>query len=149
MSTTTATPAVDPATVDRTAARRTALVVGLVVLAVTATLSIVDGNSDGERVVDVGAQLVAFVLLYLVAVPRVLVSRRAGAAAVVLGVLAALLVFPAFWSGLPLQLGVAAALMGAAGRRGPRPAPALVALVCGLLAGLGYAAVYVVDALTH
>ena len=66
-----------------------------------------------------------------------------------LGVLGVLLVAPAFWSGLPAQLGVAAALLGYAGKRAAAGSgQAIVGLVIGLLAVMGYVAIYVADYLT-
>ena len=54
--------------------------------------------------------------------------------------------FPAFWSGLPLVLGVAGALLGYAGRNAASGARlSIAAFVVGLLSSIGYVAIYVID----
>ena len=53
---------------------------------------------------------------------------------------------PAFWSGLPLVLGVAGALLGYAGRNAASGARlSIAAFVVGLLSSIGYVAIYVID----
>ena len=80
--------------------------------------------------------------------PRKVFDERSGSTALLLAVLAALLLLPAFWSGLPLVLGAAGALLRNAARHatfGSRAAAS--AIILGLLCCIGYFAVYVVDTL--
>lgn len=78
-------------------------------------------------------------------VPRAL-RRDPGATAVALGLAALVLLLPAFWSGLPLVLGVAAMLLGRAGRTdGTRSGRSIAAIVLGAVAVVGYLAIYIWD----
>ncbi len=83
-----------------------------------------------------------------ISLPRKLAGESAGGTALTLSLLAAVLLLPAFWSGLPLALGVAGAILGYAGQKSVRgSAKCIAALVIGMLASIGYFAVYVLDAL--
>jgi len=75
-------------------------------------------------------------------------SRRPdpGNTALGLSVSAALLVFPAFWSGLPLVLGVAGMMLGNAGRTRPSGAGRSIgAIALGALAAVGYLTIFIWD----
>jgi hypothetical protein len=106
------------------------------------------GAHDWSELLVVGAVIVvtAAVVFGLV-VPRALRKESAGGTALALAVPAALLVVPAFWSGLPMVLGAAALLVGDHGRRARTGAgTSIAALVLGALAMLAYVAIYVGDA---
>ena len=78
--------------------------------------------------------------------PRAMREESAPGRALTLSVLGLLLIVPAFWSGLPMVLGSAGALLGYAGRNARSGAKGSVtALVIGLLAVAGYLASYVTD----
>jgi hypothetical protein len=63
-----------------------------------------------------------------------------------LSVIAALLTLPAFWTGLPLVLGAAGALVGYAGRGAAKGSGlSIAALLIGALSVLGYLTIYIVD----
>jgi hypothetical protein len=94
--------------------------------------------------------LLAVGLLYPLVVAPGLRRERADGRALVLGILGVLLILPAFWSGLPMILGAAAALLGYAGRRSAAGAGrATTALVLGTLSMVGYVAFYVSDWLAN
>lgn len=93
--------------------------------------------------------VVVTALVFGLVVPRALRKESAGGTALALSVPAVLLVPPAFWSGLPLVLGVAGMIVGNAGRTARSGSGKAVAgLVLGALAVLLYAATYIGDVLT-
>lgn len=131
---------------DREQARRACLPVGIAASVVALGLSMYGAHDNAERIVEAAVIVVSAAVLFGVVVPRGLRHESAGGRAIVLGTLGLLLVVPAFWSGLPAQLGVAAALLGYAGKRADAGSgKAIVALVIGLLATMAYAATYVGD----
>jgi len=70
----------------------------------------------------------------------------AGGRALVMGVLGALLVAPAFWLGLPVQLGAAAVVLGYAGMRAStRSGMSIASLVLGTLTLVFYLSIYIGD----
>lgn len=86
------------------------------------------------------------VLVFGLVVPRARRTDTQGWWSLALGIPAALLTLPAFWSGLPLVLGTAAALLGSEGRLAERGSgKAIAGLVLGALAVVGYLAIYVGD----
>lgn len=101
-----------------------------------------------EFYVVAGIVLVAAVAVYGLLLPKALRKESAGGTALTLSLIAAVLLLPAFWSGLPLVLGVAGAFLGYAGRSASSGAGRSTAgFVIGLLAVLGYVAIYVLDTL--
>ena len=101
----------------------------------------------GEIVVVLGAIAVVTGIVYGVVVPRGLRRGSAGGAALTCAILAALLALPAFWSGLPLVLGVAAMLLGNAGRTAAHGSgKCIAAIVVGALAALFQISVHVMEA---
>lgn len=143
---TTTTSLVEVNRSDREQARRACLPVGLATTAVALALSMIGAHDNVERIVEVALITVGAAVLFGIVVPRGLRHESAGGRAMVLGVLGVLLVVPAFWSGLPAQLGVAAALLGYAGKRAEAGSgKAIVGLVIGLLATMAYVAIYVGD----
>ena len=143
---TTTTSLVEANQSDREQARRASLPVGIATTAVALALSMIGAHDNVERLVEVALITVGAAVLFGIVVPRGLRHESAGGRAIVLGVLGVLLVVPAFWSGLPAQLGVAAALLGYAGKRADAGSgKAIVGLVIGLLATMAYVAIYVGD----
>lgn len=103
-------------------------------------------DSATESLIMIAVGIVVTCLLYPLVVAPGLRHESAGGRAIALGVLAVLLIVPAFWSGLPMILGAAAALLGYAGRRAAHGAgQATAAFVLGTLAMVGYLAFYVSD----
>lgn len=121
-------------------------VLAVVVVAVAAGCTALGAHDWGElAVVGVGLVLVGG-LVYFLNLPRARRTRSEGAWSLGLGIPAALLTVPAFWSGLPLVLGAAAVLLGNEGRLAERGSgKAIAGLVLGALAVVGYLAIYVAD----
>jgi len=107
------------------------------------------GAHGWTELLVVAAILVACTaLVFGKVVPSALGRSSAGGTALALSILALLLLVPAFWSGLPLVLGVAGAILGNAGRRASGGAGKCIAAVAmGALAAVGYLAIYVSDAM--
>lgn len=139
-----------PSTIQHVSGRRPVLLAAAGVLAAAGALTVY-GAHDLREVVVVLAVLVTVVVgVYGYLLPRALSRPSAPGTALTLSVVAAVLLLPAFWSGLPLALGVAGALLGHAGRDavdGSRTSVA--AMLIGVLACVGYVAVYVLDALSQ
>jgi hypothetical protein len=113
---------------------------------VAAFFDVARANRATEALVTVAGGLVVVCLLHVFVVAPGLRRESAGGRALVLGVLAVLLIVPAFWSGLPMILGAGAALLGYAGRRAANGSgQATAAFVLGTLAMIGYVALYVID----
>ncbi len=99
-----------------------------------------------EIVVTVAVIAVAAGLVFGLVVPRALRKDSAGGTALGLSVPAALLTLPAFWTGLPLVLGVAGIIVGNGGRTARSGAgKCIAALVIGALAILTYLTIYLWD----
>lgn len=129
---------------DATDHRMTAAAAGLLAYGISSYFTWQGANSDGEIVFSLSLAAVVSVVLFGWLVPTRM-ATGAPATALTLGVLAALLVVPAFWSGLPLILGVAGVLVGRAstGRR------ATAAVVLSVLASAFYLYLYVVVGLVQ
>jgi hypothetical protein len=133
-------------TSDHDRARRAVAPVAVVSTLSAMTLSIAGANSTGEWIFEVGLQLVAAGVLFGLVVPRGLRHPSGGGRGIVLGALGLLLVVPAFWLGVPVQLGAAAAVLGYAGKRADTGAgKAIASLGIGLLVVGAYLAIYVSD----
>ena len=90
----------------------------------------------------------AAVLVYGLVVPRALGRESAGGTALALSIPAVALVVPAFWSGLPLVLGVAALVVGNHGRHARSGGiTSILGMVLGALAVVAYVTIYVSDAM--
>jgi hypothetical protein len=142
------TPSPTQTVADRpnTVGRRAGIAIGAATLLIAATIVILNAHDAAEIAIVLGVLVPTAILVYGFLVPRCLGRPSSGPAALVLGILAAGLVVPAFWSGLSLVLGVAAVLVGSSGRHGPHRAGLCVAgLVLGALATFGYAAWYLLD----
>ena len=89
---------------------------------------------------------VAAGLVFGLVVPRALRRGSAPGWSVGLGIVAVLATMPAFWSGVPLILGVGAAVLGNSSRTAERRSgTAITGLVLGVIAVLGYLAIYIGD----
>ena len=121
---------------------------GAAVGLVAATLTTLFAHGWGEVISMVALLAVVTVVVYGYVVPSGLRREGAGGTALGMAVVAALLVAPAFWTGLPLLLGVAAMILGNAGRMARSGAGrSIAALVVGAATTLFYAFIYVSEAL--
>ena len=124
--------------------------IGLATFLVAAAGTAFGANDWGEIIIVLGVIAVASALVFGLVVPRALRKESAGGTALGLAVPALLLLLPAFWSGLPLVLGVAGLVVGNAGRRAPSGAgKCIAAVVLGTLAAVGYIAVYISDGMSN
>lgn len=120
-------------------------------IGVTTALAAAAGTTYGahdwtEIVVTVAVIAVAAGLVFGLVVPRALRKDSAGGTALGLSVPAALLTLPAFWTGLPLVLGVAGIIVGNRGRTARSGAGKCIAApVIGVLAVLTYLTIYLWD----
>ena len=135
-------------TLTATTKTRTRLVAPLgIATTLIAAAWTVYGAHDWLEIVTVLAAITAVAaIVFGVVVPRALRKDSAGGTALGLAIPAALLLVPAFWSGLPLVLGVAGFVVGYAGRNAPTGSrKCITAVVLSALAVLGYLTVYVAD----
>lgn len=101
-----------------------------------------------EILISMSMLALATALLLGIVLPRALRKESAGGTALTLSVLAVLVTVPAFWSGLPIVLGVAGMVVGRAGRSAQSGSgKCIAAVVLGALAVASYLAIYVLDAL--
>lgn len=127
---------------------RAVAAIGTTVALVSAALTTLFAHGWGEAISMSALIVVTAAVVYGYVVPRALRQESAGGTALALAIPAALLVAPAFWTGLPLVLGVAAVLVGSEGRRAPTGAGKSIAgLVLGALTSLFYLSIYVMDGL--
>jgi hypothetical protein len=133
-------------TAERDRARHAVVPVAVGSFLVAAFLDLARADSAREALSMVAFGLVVVSLLYPLVVVRGLRAADGSGRALALGILAVLLIVPAFWSGLPMILGAAAALLGYAGRRAETGSgKATAAFVLGVLGMVGYVATYVSD----
>lgn len=127
--------------------RRTVAALAAAVYVVTSALTIYGADDRWE--IAIVMTLIAGTILgvYGYLLPRELTRTRPSAAALVLSIAAVVLLLPAFWSGESLLLGAAGALLGYRNKNAATGAGrSIVGLVLGLLASIGYIAIYVLDA---
>jgi hypothetical protein len=125
-------------------ARRAVVPIGIATLVVAAAFSFGGRNSMGEWYFELGLQAVTALVVFGVVVPRGLAHDGAGGRGIAMGVLGLLLVVPAFWLGISVQLGAAAALLGYAGRRADTGSGrCLASLALGALTVAAYLSIYV------
>ena len=135
----------DLTTADRAGARRAIIPVGVGSFAVAAFWIGMGAHDLGEIVSMVALSAVVAAGVFGFVLPRAMREESAPGRALTLSVLG-LVLFPAFWSGLPIVLGSAGALLGHAGRNATTGAKrSVAALVIGLLAVAAYLATYVGD----
>lgn len=140
---------INSSTTEHEALRRALKPVAFALVLVTAGLTVWSAH-DVREVVIVMAIVVATVIgVFGFLMPRRLDRDSAGATALCMSVIALLLLLPAFWSGLPLVLGAAGAMLGYAGRNATTGAgKSIAAFGLGVLASVGYFAIYVLEALS-
>lgn len=142
------TPTAESFATDHAGPRRMVVPVGIGSFAVAAFWIWMGAHDTGEVVSMVALCAVVAGLVYGVALPRALTRQSAPNLALSLSTVAALVTLPAFWSGLPVVLGSAGALLGHAGRNAVTGSKRCVAaLVLGTLAVAGYVTIYVIDGL--
>jgi hypothetical protein len=130
-----------------TSETRTAVGIGVATAVVSGVLVALFAHDWGEILVVLAAIAVTTAVVFGAVVPRGLRRESAGGAALTCGIVAALLALPAFWSGLPLVLGVAAMLLGNTGRTAAHGSgKCIAAIVLGALASVFVLAVYVMEA---
>jgi hypothetical protein len=118
------------------------------VFATTTALTLYGAHGRYEIPIVMTGIVLSVIGVYGFLLPRKLAQPGAGSTALILSIIAALLLVPAFWSGLPLILGAAGVLLGYAGRRALSGAGrSIAAVLIGLLVSIGYVAIYVLDAL--
>lgn len=99
-----------------------------------------------EIAMGVAGITVATGLVFGLLAPRALRRNSAPGWSVGLGVMAVLTTMPAFSSGVPLILGAGAAVLGSSSRTAERRSGmAITGLVLGVIAVLGYLAIYIGD----
>lgn len=136
----------DRYTTDRAGARRAIVPVGVGSFAAAVFWTAMGAHDVGELAVVVAACAVVAGGVFGFVLPRAMREESAPGTALTLSVLGLLLIVPAFWSGLPMVLGAAGALLGYAGRAARTGAKgSITALVVGLLAVVGYWAAYITD----
>lgn len=134
--------------IERERMRRAAVPAAVGVAVVSGFWTVLGAHGAPEIVVVLATIAVVTGGVYGFLLPRALNRPGAGGTALVLSVVAVALTLPAFWSGLPLVLGVAGAMLGYVGRGAPSGAgKAIAGCVLGLLAAMGYLAIYVIDGL--
>jgi FtsH-binding integral membrane protein len=117
--------------------------IGIASAIVASALTTAFAHDWGEVAFMLPVILVAAGLVFGIVVPRALRKESAGGTALGLSIPAALLTLPAFWTGLPLVLGVAGMVVGNSGRNARSGGgKCIAALVLGALAVLGYLSIY-------
>lgn len=122
---------------------------GIAATAVAAAGTVYGAHDWTEIAVLLPIQVLVAALVYGFILPRALRKESAGGTALGLSVPALLLIVPAFWTGLPMVLGVAGILVGNAGRNARSGSvKAIAGLVLGALAVLAYVATYVFEGIS-
>ena len=142
MSATTATDTTYATKADAAAHRRTTAVVGLATWAVATVFIVINAHDTGEMVISPAIAAVFALGLFSWLLPTRMVTGAPGAA-LTLSVLALPLTVVAFWSGVPVLLAVAGAMLGAASVEVGRKR-AYAAMGLGALGVTGYLVLYVV-----
>jgi len=141
-------PAVEAPVNNEHQARRALPALGLLTFAVATVWTALGAHNVRETVVVTVVAAVVAAGVYGWVLPRALGKPSAGGTALTLSLVAVALTLPAFWSGLPLILGVAGAFLGNAGRHARTGAgTSIAALALGALATIAYLAIYIVDGL--
>ena len=117
--------------------------IGALVGMVAAAATTYGAHTWSEIVITVPVILVTAAVVFGLVVPKALHKESAGGTALGLSILAALLLLPAFWAGVPFVLAVGALVVGNAGRNARTGAGKCIAgLVIGALVAVGYLAIY-------
>ena len=142
MSATTATETGYAGKSDITTHRRTAMLAGATTWAVATAFILTNANSVGEMWISPAIAAVVAIGLFGWLLPGRMVTGAPGTA-LTLSALAVPLTVVAFWSGVPVLLAVAGAMLGAASIEAGRKR-AYAAMGLGALAVTGYLVLYVV-----
>ena len=136
-----------PTTIPTTA--RPVAPLGALVTVVASAATAYGAHTWSEVLITVPVIVVVAGLVFGRVLPRALRKESQGRAALGMAIPGALILLPAFWSGLPLVLGVGAVIAGNAGRHGRSGAGLSIAgLVLGALTVLGYLATYTMEIVT-
>jgi len=139
---------VNPTTTDRDGLRRSLKPLAAAVYSISAVWTVLGAHDMTEIVVVLVVAAAVTVGIYGFLMPKALDKPSAGSTALTLSLVATALILPGYWTGLPLVLGVAGAVLGYVGRNAPTGAGRSIAgFVLGLLATMGYLTIYVVDGL--
>jgi hypothetical protein len=134
---------------ERSTARKTLVPLGAAVLGISSMFTVLGAHDVTEIVVCTVVAVAATIGVYGFLLPRALERQSAGGTALALSVIAAVLTLPAFWTGLPLVLGAAGALLGYVGRNAASGGgKSIAAVVLGALAAIGYLAIYVSESIS-
>lgn len=131
---------------ERTRLRSLVVPTGIATAVVSSVFTYLGAHGPREYISMIALGLVAAAVVYGWVAPRALQQDAAPKTAMTMSVIAALLTLPAFWTGLPLVLGAAGALVGYAGRGAPKGSGlSIAAMLIGVLSVLGYLTIYIVD----
>ena len=141
MSTTSTTPSS-----ERSRLRSLVTPTGIATAVVSSVFTYLGAHGPSEYVSMLALGLVTAAVVYGWVAPRALEREAAPKTAMAMSVIAALLTLPAFWTGLPLVLGAAGALVGYAGLGASKGSGlSIAAMLIGALSVLGYLTIYIVD----
>lgn len=133
---------------ERTRLRSLVVPTGIATVVVSSVFTYLGAHSRGEYVSMIALALVTAAVVYGWVAPRALEEEAAPKTAITMSVIAALTALPAYWTGLPLVLGAAGALVGYGGRGAARGSGlSITAMLIGVLSVLGYLTIYIVDGL--
>ena len=133
---------------ERNRLRSLVVPTGIVTAVVSSAFTYLGAHSRGEYVSMIALALVTAAVVYGWVAPRALEEDAAPKTAMVMSVVAALTALPAYWTGLPLVLGAAGALVGYAGRSAAKGSGlSIAAMLIGVMSVLGYLTIYIVDGL--
>ncbi len=133
---------------ERNSLRSLVVPTGIATAVVSTVFTYLGAHSQGEYVSMIALALVTAAVVYGWVLPRALEEEAAPKTAITMSVIAALTALPAYWTGLPLVLGAAGALVGYGGRGAARGSGlSITAMLIGVLSVLGYLTIYIVDGL--
>lgn len=133
---------------ERQGVRSLVVSTGITTALVSSVFTYLGAHSPAEYISMIVLGVVSAIVVYGWIVPRALAHDAAPKTAMTLSVVAAVLALPAFWTGLPLVLGAAGAIVGYAGRGAAKGSGlSIAAMLIGVLTVLGYLTIYIVDGL--
>jgi hypothetical protein len=125
---------------------RSLVPIGALVALVASAATAYGAHTWAEIVITVPVIVAAAALVFGWVVPKALRKESVGGTALSLSILAALLLLPAFWAGVPFVLGVAGVIVGNAGRTARTGSGKSIAgLALGALVVVGYLAIYAIE----
>lgn len=121
---------------------------GIVTVLVSSVFTYLGAHTWQESASMIALASVVAVGVYGFLAPRALDRPAAPGLAVAMSAIAAVITLPGFWTGLPLVLGAAGALLGFAGRGSAKGSGlSIAAMLLGLLTVIAYLTIYIVDGL--